>query len=160
MTLHRRLIPITALVVAIGASAAGAATAAATNGRGGGPATPKPPAPIVKCGVDVVDKGKEKGKSPDGKKDGSDVAKAAAALGITEKQLDDALIATKQWFGENGEQPTPDAFLQHVADLLHLPVAQVTKVLDESGIFRADQTDKKGQHGKTDQSGKPAPSGK
>src|SRR2546423_13021584 len=76
MTLHRRLIPITALVVAIGASAAGAATAAATNGKGGGPATPKPPAPIVKCGVDVVDKGKEKGKSPDGKKDGSDVARS------------------------------------------------------------------------------------
>ncbi|MFL6112847.1 MAG: hypothetical protein ACJ786_16060 [Catenulispora sp.] len=159
MTLRRRLIPITALVVAIGASAAGAATAAATAGKGGGPVTPKPPTPIVKCGIGDAEKDKAKDKGPDGKKVAPDMAKVAASLGATEKQLTDALTATKQWFGAQGKEATPAEFLQHVADLLHQPVAKVTKVLDEAGIFR-DQPGKPAPGDKTDQSGKPAPSGK
>ncbi|WP_344661179.1 hypothetical protein [Catenulispora subtropica] len=136
MNLRNRLLPVGALVVALGASAAGAA-AAADIGKG---TPPKPnPAPgqtIVKCeGSTPGDK--DKG-GPAQKKTEPDWAAIAGKLGVTEKQLQDALAATKLWIRDQAH-PAPDLFIQHVADLLHRPVAEVKTVLTDAGVFSDDE---------------------
>jgi hypothetical protein len=153
MKLRNRLLPVGALVVAVGASAAGAATAA----EGGKGDKPKSDPAIVKCEGKVggeKDKGDKAGKADKGDKGGDEKSKGdkgsgpvqkqepdwdavAGQLGVTAQQLEDALRATKIWIGE-GESPTPDMFVQHVADLLHQPVAKVKAALEGAGVFRDD----------------------
>ena len=79
MALRRRLIPVTALVVAIGASAAGAATAAATGSGSGsksGTSTAKTHKP-VDCGVKLPGDTFKKGAAP-GTKPGLRIVKDTA----------------------------------------------------------------------------------
>lgn len=143
MTLRRRLLPVSALVVAIGASAAGAATAAST-GKGGGTTPSKPGGgqPVVKCVVIGKDKKGESGQSNEGS--------VAGKLGVTEKQLEDALIATKQWIAASGTEPTPEVIAGHVAGLLHLPEAKVAEVLvgDKASKSKVCDDKPKGDKGK------------
>lgn len=141
MNLRTRLIPVASLVVALGASAAGAA-AAATDSK----TTPTKPAPTapraVKCVIPVTPDGKAKAAKAAKQKAEADWAAVAAKLGTTPDQLQDALKNTKIWMGQQTSPvQTPSAFLQHLADLLHQPVAKVKTVLYEAGVFR-DSTDK------------------
>jgi hypothetical protein len=151
MTLRSRLLPVGALVVAIGASAAGAATAADT-GKGNAP-KPDPASrqAIVKCegavGGDKAKDGKsDKGSQPAQKKTEPDWNAVAGQLGATAQQLQDALMDTKVWMGGLAH-PTPDMFLQHIADLLHQPVAKVKTVLYDADVLRdkSSQGDKPGE---------------
>lgn len=165
MKLRNRLLPIGALVVAVGASAAGAATAA----EGGKGDKPKSDPAIVKCEGKVGgekdkgakgDQGDKDAKGGKGGKGSGPVQKqepdwnaVAKQLGVTAQQLEDALRATKGWIGEGGET-TPDAFIQHVADLLHQPVAKVKSVLEDAGVFRDDSGKDKKRDSSPDQSDK------
>ncbi|NUP46639.1 MAG: hypothetical protein HOW97_04910 [Catenulispora sp.] len=145
MTLRTKLIPLTALVVALGTSAASVAAAAADSSK-----TPTPtlkPVPVsgrqvvVKCDSTATDDKAKDGKSPEQKKE-PDWAAIAAKLGTDAQHLQDALMNTKIWLGQQTHPTeTPEAFLQHVADLLHQPVATVKTVLYDAGVFRED-TDK------------------
>ncbi|NUR25075.1 MAG: hypothetical protein HOV83_04380 [Catenulispora sp.] len=159
MKLRNRLVPIGALVVAIGASAAGAATAA----EGGKGDKPKSDPAIVKCEgkvggeKDKGDKGDKKDKGDKGsgpvQKQEPDWNAVAKKLGVTAQQLEDALRATKIWIGEAGD-PTPDMFVQHVADLLHQPVDKVKSALEDAGVFRDDSGKGKDRDKSPDQSDK------
>lgn len=140
MTLRRRILPVAAMVVALGGSAAGAAMAADT---GASPAAKPAPAAgktvVTIHDKDKGDKGKgdDKGKGKDpgkGKDKGGDkypaeLAKAAAKLGVSPQQLENALRDTKVWINQAGKEPTPGLIVQHVADLLHKPVAAVKEAL-------------------------------
>jgi hypothetical protein len=172
MMLRRRLVPVAALVVAIGASAAGAATAAETGSRttaGAAHEAHKPvackvslPAGVIKEGSDSAkpnlpgggdaaiaaakaagqnaDKTTDKGKpAPKGgakppveecKKEVKVVSldTIAAKLGVSKAALVQALDETKQWLISSTTKPSVGQFEQHLADLLHVPVAKVASV--------------------------------
>jgi membrane-bound lytic murein transglycosylase B len=105
MMLRKRLIPVAALVVAIGASAAGAATAAETTGTG-------KTTPVSQKKTEVVS-----------------LDKIAAKLGVSKATLVQALEETKQWIIASPTKPSVAQFEQHLAGLLHVPVAELAAVL-------------------------------
>lgn len=130
MTLRRRLIPVAALVVAIGASAAGAATAAETGSGTTAGGTDKGQKP-VNCkvllpGGGVVKKDPGLGKGKPVKVVSLDTI--ASELGVTKTALVQALTQTKQWIAASTAKPSAGAFARHLADLLHVPVAKVASV--------------------------------
>ena len=192
MMLRRRLVPVGALVVAIGASAAGAATAAETGSSGAAGGAHKgqkpvickvvPPGGVTKKGPGVkhltppadADAAKDAGRIPaeaagripgglagkisgelTGKIPGDLAGKghielksggqpgvckkpvkavsldtAASELGVSKAALVQAISDTKQWIAASGTKPTVAQFEQHLADLLHVPVAKVASVFD------------------------------
>jgi hypothetical protein len=179
MMLRKRLIPVAALVVAIGTSAAGAATAAETGSGTKAGGTDKSQKP-VNCkvllpGGGIIKKDPGLGKAPAiADKDAAIKAAKAAAedqaggdqaagkgggkppvaecknpgkpgkpgkpvkvmsldtiaseLGVSKAALVQALTQTKQWIVASPTKPAVGAFEQHLADLLHVPVAKVASV--------------------------------
>ncbi|MEY9858119.1 hypothetical protein ABH935_003732 [Catenulispora sp. GAS73] len=158
MTFRRRLIPVAALVVAIGASAAGAATAAETGGSSGGGADK---APKTSCKVELNGDAfkKETEAKIAGKAAGTVAEKAAgkgqivaeggggqalaackkkvaivgldtvaAKLGVSKDALVLALKQTEQWAVGSATKPSVAQFEEHLAGLLHVPVSKVTSV--------------------------------
>jgi hypothetical protein len=122
MMLRRRLIPVAALVVAIGASAAGAATAEA------GTTATKTGQKPVKCEV-VLKKGVKPPVSKCEKKvDVASLDKIASELGVSKTVLAEALKETKLWIIGAKPKPSVTQFEQHLADQLHVPVAKVVSV--------------------------------
>ncbi|WP_194906557.1 hypothetical protein [Catenulispora rubra] len=144
MTFRRRLIPVAALVVAIGASAAGAATAAET-GNGSSAKAQKG----AGCKVELDSKtfkkeiaAKVAGKGQIVTKGGSGDALAAckkkvatvgldpvaAKLGVSKDALVLALKQTERWVAGSATKPPVAQFEEHLAGLLHVPVSKVTSV--------------------------------
>jgi hypothetical protein len=179
MRLRTRLVPVAALVVAIGASAAGAATAAETGSgtKAGGSGEDRKPVncKVLPPGGGIVKKGPGLGtmSAPAGtdaaiaaaKAQGAlkaqDKAKAegaakeeivvkdggkppvtecrkpvtavsldtiASELGVSKAALTQALTETKQWMAASTTKLSVGQFEQHLADLLHVPVAKVASV--------------------------------
>ncbi|MEV8555512.1 hypothetical protein AB0478_03395 [Streptomyces sp. NPDC051917] len=170
MNLRRRVAAVAIGAVAIGAvamaSTAGAAVAAegqaTPSGKGGtalsqniakqdheggkgDPAKTKPGKP-----------GEGKGGVPKPGPASGDEAAVAKDLGVTVAQLDDALRATKEWFGTSGADPTPEAFAAHVASILHVPADKVLKSFEAHGLI-GDKGGKPGdgKGGKGGKGGKP-----
>ncbi|MEZ0111760.1 hypothetical protein ABH920_005778 [Catenulispora sp. EB89] len=154
MTFRRRLIPVAALVVAIGASAAGAATAAETGGGSGGGADKvrKGASCKVELGgttlkndieAKIAGKGHITGKGRIVAEGGGGDALAAckkkvatvrldavaAKLGVSKSALTLALKQTEQWAVGSSTKPSVAQVEQHLADLLHVPVSKVTSLL-------------------------------
>lgn len=179
MKLRRRVIPVAALVMAIGASAAGAATAAESGGSGnaGGSGAKGKASCEIKLDGDTFKKGAEADKKGieakieakmgakagdglDGKLAGTTTGQApdkgrivskggiplpadackkkvavigldtvAAKLGVTKTALVQALKQTEQWVVSSPTKPSAAQFEQHLADLLHVPVAKVVSVI-------------------------------
>ncbi|MGW5457043.1 hypothetical protein [Streptomyces sp. NPDC003996] len=164
MNLRRRVAAVAIGAVAIGAvamaSTAGAAVAAegqaTPSGKGGtalsqniakqdheggkgDPAKTKPGKPGEGKGDPARTKpgkpGEGKGGVPKPGPASGDEAAVAKDLGVTVAQLDDALRATKEWFGTSGADPTPEAFAAHVASILHVPADKVLKSFEAHGLI-------------------------
>lgn len=125
MALRRRLVPVAALVVAIGASAAGAATAAATGGSGnGGTAggTDKGKA-VASCEIKIQ-----------GGDAGPDAIKAklgdAARLGDTVKNGVNVKGGGKQPGGDPCQKPVQTVGLDKIAAELGVSPDALLKALD------------------------------
>jgi hypothetical protein len=65
----------------------------------------------------------------------AELAAAAKDLGVTVDQLNDALRATKIWFGTAKTDPTPETFAAHVGSILHVPAAKVLASFRAHGLF-------------------------
>ena len=124
MHLRRRVAAVAVGAVVV-ASTAGAAAAADSGGSPAGKG-------VVTTQGGVQGPG-GKGK-PDPKSD-KVIAAIAKDLGVSVGQLDDALRATKEWFGTTGAEPTPEAFAAHVGSILHVPSAKVLASFKAHGLF-------------------------
>jgi len=135
MHLRRKVAAVAIGAVAL-ASTAGAAAAADSGATpaGKGAATTQT---AGKQGPDA--KGKPK---PDPKAD-KEIAAVAKDLGVTVDQLNDALLATKEWFGTTGAEPTPETVAAHVGSILHVPAARVLASFKAHGLFDDKSGDKK-----------------
>ncbi|NUR58266.1 MAG: hypothetical protein HOV87_06165 [Catenulispora sp.] len=144
MHLRRKVAAVAIGAVAL-ASTAGAAAAADSGAAptGKGTATTKVG---VKQGPDAKGKGDGKPK-PDPKTD-KEIAAVAKDLGVTVDQLNDALRATKEWFGTTGTEPTPEAVAAHVGSILHVPAAKVLASFKAHGLFDDKSGGKKPGGGK------------
>lgn len=71
----------------------------------------------------------------DGPKQDAAVAAVAKDLGVTVDQLNNALLATKEWVGASGTNPTPEIVAAHVAGILHVPTAEVLASFKAHGLF-------------------------
>lgn len=140
MHLRRKVAAVAIGAVAL-ASTAGAAAAADSGATPTGKGTATTQA-AVKQGPDA--KGKPK---PDPKTD-KEIAAVAKDLGVTVDQLNDALRATKEWFGTTGAEPTPEAVAAHVGSILHVPAAKVLASFKAHGLFDDKSGGKKPGGGK------------